>query len=137
MVGGVAMPDKIGQQIGNYRLVSLLGSGGFTEVYLGRHVHRQHLQAAIKILHTKPGRIYQKWFLLLAETIASLKHPHIIRIIDFGIERADNTPYLIMDYAPGGTLRARHPKGSIVRLPTVASYVHQVAQALQYAHIVS
>ena len=134
MVGGVAMPDKIGQQIGNYRLVSLLGSGGFTEVYLGRHVHRQHLQAAIKILHTKPGRIYQKWFLLLAETIASLKHPHIIRIIDFGIERADNTPYLIMDYAPGGTLRARHPKGSIVPLPTVASYVQQVAQALQYAH---
>jgi hypothetical protein len=134
MVGGVAMPDKIGQQIGNYRLISLLGSGGFAEVYLGRHVHRQYLQAAIKILYTKPGRIYQKWFLLLAATIASLKHPHIMRIIDFGIERADNTPYLIMDYAPGGTLRNRHPKGSIVPLPTVASYVPQVAQALQYAH---
>jgi eukaryotic-like serine/threonine-protein kinase len=124
----------IGQQIGNYRLVSLLGSGGFAEVYLGRHVHRQYLQAAIKILHTKPGRIYQKWFLQAAETIASLKHPHIIRIIDFGIERAGNTPYLIMDYAPGGTLRARHPKGSIVPLPTVASYVQQGAQALQHAH---
>jgi len=134
MVGGVAMPDKIGQQIGNYRLISLLGSGGFAEVYLGRHVHKQHLQAAIKILHTKPGRIYQKWFLLLAGTIASLKHPHIIRIIDFGIEGGDDTPYLIMDYAPGRTLRDRHPKESKVPLTTVASYVQQVAQALQYAH---
>ncbi len=134
MAGGVAMPDKIGQQIGNYRLVSLLGSGGFAEVYLGRHIQRRHLQAAIKFLHTKPGRIYQKWFLLLAETIASLKHPHIIRIIDFGIERGNNTPYLIMDYAPGGTLRDRHPKESKVPLTTVASYVKQVAQALQYAH---
>ncbi len=134
MAGGVAMPDKIGQQIGNYRLVSLLGSGGFAEVYLGRHVHKRHLQAAIKFLHTKPGRIYEKWFLLLAGTIASLKHPHIIRIIDFGIERGDNTPYLIMDYAPGRTLRDRHPKGSKVPLTTVASYVTQVAQALQYAH---
>jgi len=134
MAGGVAMSDRTGQQIGNYRLVKLLGGGSFADVYLGQHVHIQHLQAAIKFLHANPGRIYQKWFLQEAETIASLKHPHIIRIIDFGIECGDNTPYLIMDYAPGRTLRDRHPKESKVLLPTVASYVQQVAQALQYAH---
>src|SRR5437763_15402354 len=39
-----------------------------------------------------------------------------------------------MDYAPGGTLRERHPKGARLPLPTVLAYVKQVAVALQYAH---
>ena len=43
--------DRLGQQFGNYRLVSLLGQGGYAEVYLGQHV-RLDLQAAIKVLHT-------------------------------------------------------------------------------------
>ena len=43
------MADWVGQQLGNYHLLRLLGEGGFAEVYLGEH---QHLgtQAAIKIL---------------------------------------------------------------------------------------
>jgi eukaryotic-like serine/threonine-protein kinase len=43
--------DHLGQQFGNYRLVALLGQGGYAEVYLGQHV-RLDLQAAIKVLHT-------------------------------------------------------------------------------------
>ncbi len=39
-----------------------------------------------------------------------------------------------MDYAPGGTLRQLHPKGTRVPLETVIPYVQQVASALQYAH---
>ena len=130
------MADRVGQQIGNYRLVRFLGKGGFADVYLGQHVRIQHLQAAIKFLHAKLGQNYQTGFLQEAETIAQLKHPHIIRIFDFGIDYGDNTPYLIMDYAPGGTLRNRHPKESKVPVPlaTVASYVKQIAEALQYAH---
>jgi serine/threonine protein kinase len=45
------MPDRVGQQLGNYQLVALLGQGGFAEAYLGQHV-RLELQAAIKVLHT-------------------------------------------------------------------------------------
>ena len=44
------MADRLGQQLGNYRLVSLLGQGGYAEVYLGQHV-RLNQQAAIKVLH--------------------------------------------------------------------------------------
>ena len=40
------MADRVGQHFGNYRLVALLGQGGFAEVYLGQHV-RLELQAAI------------------------------------------------------------------------------------------
>jgi eukaryotic-like serine/threonine-protein kinase len=44
------------------------------------------------------------------------------------------TPFLVMDYAPKGTLRQLHPKGQLLPLSTVVSYVKQIADALQYAH---
>ena len=125
------MVDRVDQQLGNYRLVRLLGKGSFAEVYLGQHVHI-NLQAAIKILHMQLAQNYQTEFKQEANTIALLRHPHIVRILDFGIE--NNTPYLIMDYAPYGTLRTHHPKGSIVEPEKVVAYVKQIASALQYAH---
>ncbi len=42
----------VGQQLGHYRLVRLLGQGGFAEVYLGEHIHLNTL-AAVKVLHTR------------------------------------------------------------------------------------
>jgi len=55
-----------------------------------------------------------------------------VRVFDFGIE--GETPYLVMDYAPYGTVRKRHSKGVALPLPTILGYVKQVADALQYAH---
>ena len=43
------MTNRVGQQLGHYRLIRLLGSGGFAEVYLGEHVHLNTF-AAVKIL---------------------------------------------------------------------------------------
>ena len=43
------MADRLGQQLGNYQLVRLLGQGGFADVYLGKHIHLDS-QAAIKVL---------------------------------------------------------------------------------------
>ena len=45
------MPNRVGQQLGNYRLLRLLGRGGFAEVYLGEHVYLKR-RAALKVLHT-------------------------------------------------------------------------------------
>src|SRR5437588_9433273 len=125
------MTDRVGQQLGNYQLTRLLGEGGFAQVYLGEHIHLG-TQAAIKVLHTQLTSDDVDKFRTEARTIARLMHPHIVRVLDFGLEGL--TPFLVMDYAPHGTLRQRHPKGICLALETVRSYVTQVAAALQYAH---
>ena len=125
------MSDRIGQQFGNYRLVSLLGQGGYAEVYLGQHV-RLTLQAAIKVLHTHLTDQEAEHFYQEAETIAKLMHPAIVRILDYDVQ--EGVPFLVTDYAPGGSLRRCYPKGQVVALPQIVSYVKQVAAALQYAH---
>jgi WD40 repeat protein len=124
------MVDYIGQRLGNYQLTRLLGEGGFAQVYLGEHIYLS-TQAAIKVLNTQMANDTD-WFRTEARTIARLVHPNIVRVLEFGVE--GNTPFLVMDYAPSGTLRQRHPKGTRLPLATVTSYVQQVAEALQYAH---
>ena len=125
------MADRVGEQLGNYRLTRLLGAGGFAEVYLGEHIHLE-TPAAIKVLYTKLASDDIDKFRTEARTIAHLIHPHIVRVLDFGVD--DKTPFLVMDYATNGTLRQRHPKGQRLSLITVLSYVKQVADALQCAH---
>ena len=69
------MADRLGQQLGNYRLVSLLGQGGYAEVYLGQHVQFNQ-QAAIKVLHAHlKSSVEAEHFQQEAETIATLAHP--------------------------------------------------------------
>jgi hypothetical protein len=125
------MTDRSGEHFGNYRLVRLLGQGGFAEVYLGQHL-RLSLQAAIKVLHAHLTGQEAEHFQEEAETIAQLQHPSIVRILDYDVQ--EGTPFLVMEYAAGGSLRQRYPKGSLVPLPVIVSSIKQVAAALQYAH---
>jgi serine/threonine protein kinase len=123
--------DRVGQRFGNYRLSRLIGQGGFAEVYLGEHIYLD-TQTAIKVLHTQLAGQDVEQFRQEARTIAHLEHPHIVRLLDFGVE--GTTPYLIMSYAPNGTMRERYPKGTRLPLEQVIFYVKQISQALQYAH---
>jgi predicted ATPase/class 3 adenylate cyclase/DNA-binding CsgD family transcriptional regulator len=125
------MTDRIDQHLGNYQLIQVLGQGHWAIVYLGQHLHL-HTQAAIKVLHEALAPSDEEGFLGEARTLARLRHPHIVRVLDFGIQ--EGIPFLVMEYAPGGTLRQLHPKGTQLPLDTVVSYVKQVASALQYAH---
>jgi eukaryotic-like serine/threonine-protein kinase len=125
------MADLVGQQLGKYRIVRLIGQGAFAEVYLGRHV-LLNTQVAIKVLHGKLTNYELEGFLDEAHILSRLAHPHIVRVLDYDVE--DGSPFLVMEYAPNGTLRMRHPDTTPVPLDTIISYVKQVASALQYAH---
>lgn len=125
------MNQRIGQQVGTYRLLRVLGEGGFATVYLGEHVHLGTL-AALKLLHLSFSSEDIEAFRKEALLIARLEHPHIVRVLDYDVQAG--TPFLVMSFAPGGTLRSVHPKGTVLPLSKVVDYVAQVSEALQYAH---
>lgn len=100
------MADHVGQQLGNYRVIRLIGRGGFADVYLGEHVYL-NTPVALKMLQTRVAGDDLEGFLREARTLARLVHPHIVRVLDFGV--VDEIPFLVLDYAPNGTLRQRHP----------------------------
>jgi len=125
------MNDRIGERLGNYRLLRLLGKGGQASVYLGEHIYLKS-QAALKVRHLVLTEEEQTVFLQEAQTLVRLTHPHIVRVLDFSLQ--DGMPFLVMEYAPHGTLRQRHPKGTQLPLDQVLPYVHQIASALQYTH---
>jgi hypothetical protein len=141
----VRAENRAGKQLGNYRLMRLIGYGAFADVYLGEHIYLE-TQAAIKVLRKRLGAEDVGRFLNEAKTVARFDHPHIVRILEFGEDSNEfgveqnaagvdgRIPFLVMEYAPGGTLRNRHPKGSILPLSIITPYINQVADALQYAH---
>jgi len=129
------MPNWVGQQLGNYCLLRLLGKGGFGQVYLGEHIYLK-THVAVKLLREDINgtqtEAFRLAFLDEARKIAALKHPHILRVFEFSMDKF--TPYLVMDYAAHGTLLERHPPGSKLSVARVISYIQPIAQALSYAH---
>ncbi len=129
--------------LGNYRLIRMLGHGGFAAVFLGEHRYLKRL-AAIKVLRTVLAEQEMVHFLEEARLLANLSHPHIVRVLEFAVtprrimlhnsEMVENIPFLVMDYVSGGNLRTVHLPGTPVPLDTVISHVKQVAEALYYAH---
>jgi serine/threonine protein kinase len=53
-----------------------------------------------------------------------LRHPNLVQVRDFGVD--DHISFIVMDYAPHGTLRQRHSRGSRVPLDVIVNYVKQV-----------
>ena len=128
---GSSSGSQMREQWGNYYLIRSIGHGSNSDVYLGKHINLG-TQAAIKVLNTVFTSSEIEQFYIQARVITSLVHPNIAQLLDFGSKNL--TPFLIMYYAPNGTLLERHPRGTQLSIPTIISYVKQIAAALQYAH---
>ncbi len=85
------MNDFVGKQLGNYRVIRLLGQGGFADVYLGEHIYLK-TESAIKVLNARLANDDLEVFLKEARTISSLVHPHIVRVLEFGVEGEYSIP---------------------------------------------
>lgn len=119
------------KQIVNYRLITEIDAGGSGTVYLAEHMILTERQVAIKLLHTHLNASEdRKRFLDEAKVLHKLKHPHILPFHDVGF--FEQRPYLITDYADGGSLRDRLQQP----LPwdQVLVILQQIGEALQYAH---
>ncbi len=96
--------DLVGTDFeGRYRIEARLGAGGVGVVYRAMDL-RLSRPVAIKVLHEHMGvmRSSRKRFEREARALATLTHPHVVGIIDFGV--ADTTPYLVMELLEGSTL---------------------------------
>ncbi len=101
------------------------------EVYLSEHIFLKTL-AALKILRAPLLEQAIPACLREARTLASLTHPNIVRVLDFGVQ--DETFFLAMEYVPGDTLQQSYPSGSHLSPASMVSLIKPIASALQYAH---
>ncbi|HKZ03820.1 MAG TPA: protein kinase [Pyrinomonadaceae bacterium] len=126
------MASIVGKSVGNYTILSLIGTGGMGEVYLAKDT-RLERQVAVKLLPScfsvddeRVRRFQQE-----ARSASSLNHPNILTIHEVG--EANGRQFLATEFIDGITLRERMAKGRLL-LPEALEIGSQIASALAVAH---
>ncbi len=126
------MSDLTGRMFGRYRLDALLGRGGMAEVFRATDTKLARTVAVKVILATHAAEEhFLERFLREARMVASLEHPNILPVYDFGEE--GGVPFLVMPYLSGGSLRERLRAGP-VPLAVASAWIAQLSEALDAAH---
>jgi serine/threonine protein kinase len=138
--------ELVGVTLGNCTIERVLGKGGMAIVYLAQQARPIRTVAVKVLLPAATGsdpdqqRIFLERFRREADTAAKLEHKNILPVFEYeeATIKGQRLAYLVMPYIRGGTLRQRIDEythtGQRFDLPTVASYISQVADALNYAH---
>ncbi len=134
----MASNNLSGSTLGKYELRSVIGVGGMASVYQAHQSNLDRL-VAVKILSqaltNEPG--YAERFNREARTAASLEHPNIVPVYDYGTH--EQITYVVMRLLTGGTVgeRLHYQQQNGLELPSLSEISHllrQVASALDYAH---
>jgi serine/threonine protein kinase/formylglycine-generating enzyme required for sulfatase activity len=128
-----AAPAEQPQQIGRYRVVKLLGEGGFGRVYLASDDQLERL-VAVKVPHRRLVARPEdaEPYLREARIVAQLDHPHIVPVYDVG--STEDCPFFFVSKFIEGSTLAQQIKDSRPSLSEAADLVATVAEALHYAH---
>ena len=124
----------IGRQIGRYRILEQLGSGGMSVVYKGLDTALDR-EVAVKVLHPHLAQKLEsrKRLALEAKAVAKLHHPNIVEVFDFSDGDSDEA-FLVTELIPGQTLRAYSELEKFDPPELAAMVIHQIAAALAHAH---
>ncbi|MDQ3265980.1 MAG: serine/threonine protein kinase [Myxococcota bacterium] len=125
----------VGRQVGRYRILEELGSGGMSVVYKGIDTALER-EVAVKVLHPHLSgkEDSRKRLAQEAKAVAKLHHPNILEVFDFSAVEAQES-YIVTEYIRGQTLRAFLEKEPLQQPPELAALVtHELAAALAHAH---
>jgi len=128
-----SMADLVGRVLaGRYRLLGSIGAGAGGSVYAADDV-RLRRRVAVKVLHAglSDDAGFLRRFRTEAQLAASLHHPHIVTVHDWG---DDDVPFMVLELLEGGSLRAMLDQESFLTLPQAARVGRDVSSALEYAH---
>jgi len=121
--------------IGKYRLLRELGSGATSTVYLARDQFHQR-DVAIKVIHAdrldgEDSMLFQRMFFTEATLVGMLKHPHVVELLDVGID--DDDCYIVMEFVQGSTLDAHCAPDRLASFDKVAEIAHKCCKGLGFA----
>jgi serine/threonine protein kinase len=127
------MNNISGQNLGRYHIIEPLGQGGMASIFKAYDTTLERY-VAIKVIRTDITDAGDAEFLMRfkreARALAHLDHPYILKVLDYGEQ--DGTPYLVMPFEPGGTLKEK--MGQPIPYQQAAVLLAPVARALEYAH---
>ncbi len=128
-----------GMMLGRYQLSQMIGQGATGEVWAAYDTSLRR-RVAIKMLPPvfANDKTYLQLFTREAQAAASLEHPYILPVHDYGQQRTEDdeiVTYLVMPLVTGGTLRDRiRAANGPLSLVETTKYLGQAAQAIDYAH---
>jgi len=125
------VPIQPGTTLGPYEVQDFIGQGAMGLVYKSYHAQLERT-GAVKVLQAiAPDLDSTARFRREAQAIAQMRHPNILNVYDFG--EYEGTPYMIVEFVPGGSLAQRMRKAPVDQ-GTALKYLRGIATALDHAH---
>jgi serine/threonine protein kinase len=125
------VPIGTGTKLGPYEVQDFIGQGAMGTVYRAYHAQLERT-GAVKVMQAiSPDKDAVSRFRHEAQAIARMRHPNVLNVFDFG--EYEGTPYMIVEYVPGGSLAGRMTQGPLDR-GTALRFLRGIAAGLDYAH---